>query len=122
MNAKPRTVTVHTLDHGPVTLTCPAWCTGAHDDDVHRVDVSHDGPEHVIAPGGREVLRALFTQAPFSSVDQAVGLYVEVADLAGTRNPADVEQLADDLTAAADQLRALARELAALLAGGEPNE
>ena len=118
----PRTVTVHTLDHGPVTLTCPAWCTGVHDDDVHRADVSHDGTEHVIAPAGREILRALLTQAPYSGSNRRPGLYVDVADLSGIRTPAEVEQLADDLTAAAVQLRALARELAALLAGGEPSE
>ncbi|MGW1616559.1 DUF6907 domain-containing protein [Streptomyces sp. NPDC002285] len=121
MNA-PRTVTVNTLDHGPLTLTCPAWCTVEHDDDVHRVDVSHDGTEHVIAPGGREVLRALLTQAPFSNVDRTAGLYVEVADLAGTRTPDEVEQLADALVESAEQLRALGRQLAALLAGGEPSE
>ena len=119
----PRTVTVHTLDHGPVTLTCPAWCTGEHDEsDVFRVDLAHDGVEHVIAPAGREILRALLTQAPYSGSNRRPGLYVDVADLSGIRTPAEVEQLADDLTAAAVQLRALARELAALLAGGEPSE
>ena len=115
----PRTVTVHTLDHGPVTLTCPAWCTGEHDEsDVFRVDLAHDGVEHVIAPAGRELFRAFLTQAPFSNVDRSIGLYVEAADITITHTPEGIEQFADELTAAAEQLRVLGRELARILAGG----
>jgi hypothetical protein len=122
VSTEPRTITVRTLDHGPVTLTCPAWCTGVHDDDVHRADVSHDGTEHVIAPAGREMFRALLTQAPYSGTDRRTGLYVEVADIAGIRTPEQVEELADALVESAAQLRALGRQLAGLLAGGEPGE
>jgi hypothetical protein len=118
VSTEPRTATVSVFVHKPLQIDEPSWCAGHTDDRAgYKVDISHDGPEHVIAPGGRELFRASLTQAPFATVDRTVGLYVEVADLTGTRTPVEVEQLADDLEAAADRLRALGRELAALLAG-----
>ena len=65
------------------------------------------------------MFRAFLTQAPFSNVDPSVGLYVEVADITSTHTPESVEQLADDLVAAADRLRELGHQLAVILAGGE---
>lgn len=114
------TAVVKIFVHKSLEIDEPDWCAGHPADALaeYKVDISHDGPEHVIAPDGREVFRAFLTQAPFSTRDRTVGLYVEVADLTGTRTPDEVEQLADDLTAAADQLRALGRELARVLAGG----
>lgn len=118
MNAEPRTATVQVFVHKPLEIDEPEWCAGhAEDRAEYKVDISHDGPEHVIAPGGRELFRAFLTQAPFATTDRAVGLYVEVGDLSGTRTPAEVEQLANDLEAAAVRLRELGRELAALLGG-----
>ncbi|MEU0069520.1 hypothetical protein ABZ027_08245 [Streptomyces sp. NPDC006332] len=120
MSTEPRTVTLHTSDHGDVTLPEPSWCVGHPDQRAeYKVDVSHDGPEHVIAPGGRETFTAFLTQAPFSDVDRSIGLHVEVADLTGTCTPDEVEQLADDLVESVEQLRVLGRQLADLLDGGE---
>lgn len=120
MSTDPRTAVVQVFVHKPLEIDEPDWCAGHTDEPAqYKVDISHDGPEHVIAPGGREMFRACLTQAPFSNVDRTVGLYVAVADLTGTHTPDEVEQLADDLTTAADQLRALGRELARVLAGGE---
>lgn len=120
MSTEPRTATVNVFVRKPLEIDEPDWCAGHPDTHAgYKVDISHDGPEHVIAPGGREMFRAFLTQAPFATTDRTVGLYVEVADLTGTRTPAEVEQLADDLTTAAAQLRELGRELAAILAGGE---
>lgn len=120
MSTEPRTVTVDVFVHRPLQIDEPEWCAGHPDARAeYKVDITHTGPEHVIAPGGREVLRAFLTQAPFAATDRAVGLYVDLADLSGTRTPAQVEQLADDLDAAAVQLRSLARQLAAILAGSE---
>lgn len=120
MSSEPRMVTVDVLVHTALQIDEPDWCAGHPDARAeYKVDVTHTGPEHVIAPGGREVLRAFLTQAPFATTDRTVGLYVGFADLAGTRTPAEVEQLADDLDAAAARLRELARELAVILAGGE---
>lgn len=115
----PRTANVNILVTKTLEIDEPDWCAGHADDRAgYKVDISHDGPEHVIAPGGREMFRAFLTQAPFSNVDRTIGLYVEVADLTGTHTPDEVEQLADALTASADQLRALGRQLTAILAGG----
>ncbi|MFJ9748894.1 DUF6907 domain-containing protein [Streptomyces chartreusis] len=120
MSTAPRTATVTVFVHKPLEIDEPSWCAGHTDDRAgYKVDISHDGPAHVIAPGGREMFRAFLTQAPYSNVDRTTGLYVEVQDITGTHNPDEVEQLAADLEAAAKQLRALGRELARILAGGE---
>ena len=119
MSTEPRTAIVSVFVHKPLEIDEPDWCAGHTTDRAeYKVDISHDGPEHVIAPGGREMFRAFLTQAPFSNVDRSIGLYVEGADLTGTCTPDDVEQLAADLEAAATELRALGRTLAEVLAGG----
>lgn len=115
-----RTASVNVFVHKPLEIDEPEWCAG-HPADApaqYKVDISHDGPEHVIAPGGREMFRASLTQAPFSNVDRTLGLYVESLDMIGTYTPDEVEQLAADLEAAATELRALGRQLAEILAGG----
>lgn len=119
MSTEPRTVTVNVSVHKPLEIDEPDWCAG-HPADTrpeYKVDIAHAGREHVIAPGGREMFRAYFTQAPFATTDRTIGLYVDVADLTRTRTPAEVEQLADDLTAAAARLRELGGQLAGILAG-----
>lgn len=119
MSTEPRTATVNVFVTKPLEIDEPDWCKGHADPRAgYKVDISHDGPEHVIAPSDREMFRAFLTQAPFSNVDRAIGLYVEGADLTGTRTPDEIEQLADDLNAAAHQLRELGRQLAEILAGG----
>jgi hypothetical protein len=120
VSTEPRTATVSVFVHKPLEIDEPDWCKGHPADALaqYKVDISHDGPEHVIAPGGRELFRAFLTQAPFSSVDRSIGLYVEAADLTGTCTPDEVEQFAADLEAAAIELRALGRELARILDGG----
>ncbi|CAM5536075.1 DUF6907 domain-containing protein [Streptomyces canus] len=119
MSTEPRTAVVSILVHKQLEIDEPDWCTGTHDPLAqYKVDISHDGPEHVIAPRGREMFRAFLTQAPFSNVNGTIGLYIETGDLTGTRTPDEVEQFADDLVQAADQLRALGRELARILTGG----
>ncbi|MGW0914672.1 DUF6907 domain-containing protein [Streptomyces sp. NPDC002784] len=119
MSPEPRTAVVQVFVTSPLEIDEPDWCTGAHDPHAqYKVDISHDGPEHVIAPRGEELFRAFLTQAPFATRDRSVGLYIEACDLTGTHTPDEVEQLADDLAAAAEQLRALGRDLARILAGG----
>lgn len=120
MSTEPRTAVVNVFVTKPLEIDEPDWCAGRHDDHAqYKVDISHDGPEHVIAPGGREMFRAFITQAPFATIDRTIGLYVEVGDLTGTCTPDEVEQLADDLNTAAERLRELGRELAEILAGGD---
>jgi hypothetical protein len=118
MSTEPRTATVNIYVRKPLEIDEPDWCAGHDDRAGYKVDISHDGPEHVIAPGGREMFKASLTQAPFSSVDRAIGLYVESLDITGTHTPDDVEQLAADLEAAATELRTLGQQLTEILAGG----
>lgn len=118
-STEPRTAIVSVFVHKPLEIDEPDWCAGHTDDRAqYKVDISHDGPEHVIAPGGREIFKAFLTQAPYSSRDRTIGLYIEVADLTGTCTPDEVEELANDLAQAATELRALGRQLAEILAGG----
>lgn len=121
MSTEPRTAIVTVFVHKPLEIDEPDWCIGHPADALaeYKVDISHDGPEHVIAPNGREMFRALLTQAPFASVDRAIGLYVEPDIEPQTCTPDEVEQLAADLEAAATELRALGQQLAAILAGGD---
>ena len=119
MTTDPRTVTVDVIVHKPLNIDEPDWCTGHPDArGGYKVDIAHNGPEHVIAPAGRELFRAYLTQAPYSSVDRTVGLYVEAAEITLTDTPEGVARFADELTAAAEELRLLARELARIHAGG----
>ena len=117
MSAEFRTAVVSVFVHKPLEIDEPEWCAGHADDRAqYKVDLSHDGPEITVAPGGREVFRAFLTQAPYSNIDRRIGLYVELAELTATYTPDEVEQLADDLVQAAARLRALGRELAATIA------
>lgn len=119
MSTAPRTATVNVFVTKPLEVDEPDWCVGHPNPHAgYKVDITHDGPEHVIAPGGRELFKAFLTQAPFASTDRSIGLYVEVEDIAGTHTPAEVEELAADLEAAAAELRDLGRQLAEILAGG----
>lgn len=120
MSTEPRTAVVHVFVTKPLEISEPSWCAGHRDDRAgYKVDVSHDGPEHVIAAGDRTMFRALLTQAPFSDIDRSIGLYIEADLEPRTCTPDEVNQFADELAEAADQLRALGRQLAEILARGD---
>ncbi|MET9617537.1 DUF6907 domain-containing protein [Kitasatospora indigofera] len=117
-----RTVTVQTCDHGPVTTPEPAWCTGRHEDGLHLVDVSHDGPETVLSVGTEhgdvEVMRLFLTRSPYSSrpEDQRTSLVVEIgSECHRFRDDTALYGLADTLAGHAVELRILARQLALVL-------
>jgi hypothetical protein len=43
--SEPRTVTLNTMDHGPVSFECPPWCIGhawQPDGGIGRNDISHN--------------------------------------------------------------------------------
>jgi hypothetical protein len=66
-----RTVTVQTLDHGPVVLNEPSWCAVEHEGGNHRSAIHHEGTEHTASidvPGyGRvKFLTAFLSQFPFA--------------------------------------------------------
>jgi hypothetical protein len=120
---EPLTITVHTLDHGPVTLPEPAWCIGRHEDGGHRADILHQGPDVLLAFHGQHITAANIVQSPFAE-HTTPGLGgrtpgVSVSAIGRTLDPVAVYELAARLDAYADQLRGLADQLAALLDGGE---
>ncbi|MGC9536550.1 DUF6907 domain-containing protein [Streptomyces sp. UG1] len=117
---EPRTVTVHTLDHGPVTFTCPTWCASTHDDEDggYRTDISHDTPEIQLTVNGRTVGHALISQAPYAERGtRAVQAFVTVTyGEDGGYSPAGMYDLAAAMDGHADRLRDLADQLARILA------
>lgn len=115
----PRTITVPTIDHGLLTITCPAWCAG-HDTRIpqYMADLSHTGPEHAFRFDGDQLFKAMLTQYPYGSGSRETGLYVEEAGFARTLDPTGLRQLAATLTVHAVHLRTLASQLATLLEEG----
>lgn len=118
------TVTLVTVDHGPVTMPEPTWCAGHadHRPETYRVDLDHKGPEHHLTHDGEALWVALLTQAPYATLPEhrGLGVYVDQQDYAYTLDPAGLYALAASMDTHADRLRDLADRLAVLLAGGEP--
>jgi hypothetical protein len=116
-----RTVTVHTCDHGPVTVPEPVWCTGRHEDGLHLVDLAHEGPETSLAVrtdlGNARLLEAGLCQRPYGGNEDGRGTKMTV--LLGTDGWHQFDEnglfeLADALSRRAVELRMLARELGAI--------
>ncbi|MFI5803018.1 DUF6907 domain-containing protein [Streptomyces sp. NPDC051561] len=66
-----RTVTVHTVDHGPVTIPEPSWCRGKHASEAYREDIEHQGDEFrawvpTACHGDVTALAMALVQRPFS--------------------------------------------------------
>ncbi|WP_228979681.1 hypothetical protein [Streptomyces sp. DH12] len=117
-----RTVTVQTLDHGPVTVAEPGWCTGHVDQPVeNRTDLCHAGPARTLGYDDRPLWHAEVVAYPFAEdpARRGPGLYVEAAPFARTLAPADIVRLAAALVEHTARLRRMARELAALRDGGQ---
>lgn len=122
----PRTVTVQTVDHGPVTFTCPPWCTGDHheQDGGYRADISHDSEKTPLTYNGVRLGYLEISQAPFAEhATRTVQGFVVVAygETYGQDtglDPAGLYDLAACMDSHADKVRDLADQLTALLAGG----
>ncbi|MEU7048044.1 DUF6907 domain-containing protein [Streptomyces eurythermus] len=114
----PRTVTVHTLDHGDVVVPEPSWCVNHDPFDGHREDFTHYGAEQPLHFRGELLWVAMLVQAPFSRSPH-VGVYVEQTGYAGTLDAAGLRELADTQAVHAEQLRRLASELDAQQNGGD---
>ncbi len=123
--SEPRTVTLATADHGDVTIPCPSWCAGhqLHDPESLRVDLVHAGPAVDLVHLGSTLLSAELVQSPFAESNTPLlggrTPGVSVWPLGKTLDPTQLYALAADLDTYADQLRALADQLGAVL-GGEP--
>lgn len=122
---EPRTITLPTLDHGNVTLTCPVWCRGHadHRPDTHRADILHKGPDITLTFRAAEVITAGLTQSPYATPGtpelggRTVG--VSVYPPGRTLTPVGLYELAASLDSYADGIRDLADQLHAILTGGE---
>jgi hypothetical protein len=119
-----RTVTLPTHDHGDVTLPEPSWCAGHPNPRTqYRADLTHYGPEHRLTFNGEPLFVLMLAQAPLAErSSRDLTAYVEQSGYTGDLDPAGLYGLAAALDGAADQLRAFADQLAALLAGGEPGD
>lgn len=116
-----RTVTVQTIDQGDVTIAEPAWCAG-HDGERPELlsDTGHRGVPCRAEFRGVELAFAALVQDPFVvHSDRSVGVLVEMGYLGSTLTPAELDELAAVLVEYAGTLRHLARQLAAIRAGGE---
>ncbi|OKI14200.1 hypothetical protein [Streptomyces sp. CB03911] len=107
--AAARTVTVQTVDCGPVVLREPSWCVRRHSDDEYREDLIHDGPDvslTVETEGGAvELLDLLLTQAPFAArtEDRRPTVAVRLGgDYHRFRDQAALNALADNLVGHAE--------------------
>ncbi|MFE5873018.1 DUF6907 domain-containing protein [Streptomyces roseifaciens] len=117
------TITVRTLDAGTVDVAEPAWCLGEHPDDGYLADVVHDGVQTPLTFRGYEALTAGLTCSPYSEVsERGLQAAVEMGDGWLALDPAGLDSLASALVEHASELRALARQLSALLAAGEVAE
>lgn len=121
MPADNRTARVNLLVTKVLEIDEPEWCAGHGDDTAHfKPDISHYGPEHVIEINGIQTCRAMLAQSPYSvHASTTPELYVEDGSLTGSYTPDEVEQLADALVETAARLRALGRDLARILDGGQ---
>ncbi|GGV77482.1 hypothetical protein GCM10010294_45080 [Streptomyces griseoloalbus] len=122
--SEPRSITLPTIDHGPVTLPEPSWCIGhAGDLPEHRADILHRGPDVSLTFRGQHITDACLVQAPFSTIDvpelgsRTPGVSVSV--IARTLDPAGLYELAAALDGYADRLRTLADSLLVIATEGD---
>ncbi|MFE1250517.1 DUF6907 domain-containing protein [Streptomyces sp. NPDC058741] len=121
-----RSITLPTIDHGPVTLPEPAWCAGHadHCPDAYRIDITHRGPDHILTlpvrGGYAELLVVALEERPFTEAWPGTRPFVSVG-FNGDSYPAQLHRLEDmaaELERHAEVLREFARCLAVILAGG----
>ncbi|MFG3495835.1 DUF6907 domain-containing protein [Streptomyces sp. NPDC047928] len=120
-----RTVTVATLDHGPVTLPEPSWCRGHDGEPVgFRDHVVHHGPALALTVPSRcgpvEWLYARVDEAPFRDPGAGRGVHaaVEMGGSSERYGPEELRRLADALAAQLERVRRFADDLEALRAAG----
>ncbi|MFE5852546.1 DUF6907 domain-containing protein [Streptomyces sp. NPDC056500] len=118
-----RTITVPTLDHGPITITCPDWCTEPHQNPEYRIDLTHAGPDIAFnvetSRGTATLMTAWYEQRPHIG-ERFPGtrtfINVEINGDTYPSDPRQLDQLAAALTIHAIHLRTLAQQLTALKA------
>jgi hypothetical protein len=114
VNTTPRTITIRTDDHGPVTVTCPTWCTAQHEQGGYRADILHAGPDVALVFCGHDIGDASLAESPYAELPGG-GLGVSVSLLGQTLNPVQLYDFAATLDTYADRLRDLADQLHTLI-------
>lgn len=113
-----RMVTIPTVDHGDVAVSCPAWCSQEyHQAGGYRVDITHSSPDvDMLVPTGEGptvLLRHGLEERPFSE-PHGVHAHVELDGRWYQCSEQQLDDLAAGLVEAARELRSLARRLAVL--------
>lgn len=116
----PRTVTIRTSDHGPVTVPEPEWCVGRHLPDEMRVDITHTSKMHGLnidnSPHGPiNLANACLGSEPFTA-DPRVYVGIEMGSDWLSCDPDEADAVAAGLVEFAATIRRLARQCAALRA------
>jgi len=111
------TVAVSVWGGGTITIPEPAWCNGTHRGSEHPEDISHASDEttvHVTLPGGesQRLLTGWLLQYPYSRTGSEALAAIELptGDIADY-DAAGLEQLAEELRAAAAFLENLRTQL-----------
>jgi hypothetical protein len=112
-----RPVTLDTIDHGPVTVDCPAWCIGHHwQQDIGRDDITHRSVRVKTGTvtesrGWLPMLTAWVSWAPFREIVPVISLALDAeGDLAAE----DGRHVAEGLRLAASRIEQLATEAISL--------
>jgi hypothetical protein len=117
----PRTVTVNTVDHGPVTFTCPTWCVSSHEaeDGGYRADISHDSEKTPLTFNGVQLGYAEISQAPFAELAtrEIQGFVTVTYGEEHGFDPAGLYDLAACMDTHADKVRDLADQLNSIRGG-----
>jgi hypothetical protein len=107
------TITIDTIDHGPVEVDEPAWCIGHHwQRDIGRDDITH---RSIRVKSGTDtetrdwlpMLTACISWAPFRELVPVISL---VLDAEGDFVAEDGRRIAEGLRLAATRVEALAVE------------
>lgn len=110
-----RTVTLNTMDHGPVTFECPAWCIGhgwQPDGGIGRNDITHNSVRvkataDTETTGPLPLMTAWVSWAPFIELVPRVALELYVQS---DFEAEDIYQLTRGLRVAGMRLEKLAAE------------
>ncbi|MGW1363496.1 DUF6907 domain-containing protein [Streptomyces chartreusis] len=116
-----RSITLPTLDHGDVVLVEPSWCAGHshHNPRTARVDLVHVSPVQLLIVDDWRLGVAFLFHAPYSGQAPRAAVHLDYGTGRADLTPATLYALAGAMDRSADQVRALADQLTAILAGGE---
>ncbi|MFF4566179.1 DUF6907 domain-containing protein [Streptomyces sp. NPDC001435] len=110
-----RTITLQTIDHGPVTVEEPDWCLGHAGEPVgYRADIVHKGrivaAEYEADHGPVEFLKARISWGPFGELRPEPYPVADVEEFP-PMSPAQLRELVAEVHLHADRLDRLADEL-----------